>query len=81
MAFTCYKCNSVDVQEEFERCPPCEQQHKELCAKLDAKPKQHIEKVKVELMAIKETKQGILVTTYIDREDARNMGIEFVPSR
>mgnify|MGYP001612867028 FL=1 len=55
--------------------------HKKLCEELDARPKQHIEKVKVKLMAIKETKQGILVTTYIDREDARNMGIEFVPSR
>ena len=76
MSFSCYKCNSVGVEEEFFRCPPCEQQHKDLCAKLDAKPKNHVKPVKEELFPIVEMKQGIKVITYIDRTDAVNMGIK-----
>ena len=64
------------MEEEFSRCAPCEQQHKDLCAQLDARPKNHIKPVKEELFPIKEVKQGILVTTYISREDAANMGIK-----
>ena len=78
---SCYKCGKSEVAEEFTRCSPCEAAHKALCAELDARPKNHIKPVKEELMAIKEVKQGILVTTYIDRQDAANMGIQFVPSR
>lgn len=76
----CYSCNKVEVKEEYDRCPACAMTHKELCARLDARPKKVVEKVRTELMGIKETKQGIQVTTYIDREDAANMGIKFVPS-
>ena len=76
MSYQCYKCNQTEVAEEFERCPSCETAHKDLCAKLDAQPKKHIEAVKEELFPIVEMKQGIKVTTYIDREDAANMGIK-----
>ena len=76
MSYHCYKCNKEPVSEEFARCVPCEISHKELCAKLDARPKTHEKKVKEELFPIKEMKQGIEVTTYIDREDAANMGIK-----
>ena len=73
----CYKCNKIEVSEEFQRCPACTLSHKELCAQLDARPKNHEVRVKEELMAIKEVKQGINVTTYISREDAANMGIQW----
>ena len=72
----CYKCNQTEVAEEFLRCEPCEADHRKLCAKLDARPKQIIKKVKEELFPIKEMKQGIQVTTWISREDAANMGIK-----
>ena len=74
----CYKCGEQEVSEEFERCPACTISHKELCEKLDARPKVIEKKVREELMAIKEVKQGIPVTTYIDRQDAANMGIQFI---
>ena len=76
MDYTCYKCSKEIVAEEFSRCPPCETSHKDLCAKLDAQPKKHIEVVREELFPIVEMKQGIKVTTYIDRSDAANMGIK-----
>ena len=81
MSYSCYKCNKSEVAEEFERCPSCELSHKELCVKLDARPKVIEKKVKEELMGIKEIKQGINITTYISREDAANMGIQFVPKK
>ena len=76
MAYNCYKCNSAEVIEEFTRCASCEQQHKDLCAKLDARPKTHIKPVKEELFPVVEVKNGIKVTTWIDRSDAANMGIK-----
>jgi len=75
MTYTCYRCSKEVVLEEFTRCPLCEISHKELCAKLDARPRAHEKKVKEELFPIREVKQGIQVTTYISREDAANMGI------
>ena len=72
----CYACNTNQVAEEFGRCPSCEASHKELCAKLDSKPKMKEKKVKEELFPIKEMKGGIQVTTWISREDAVNMGIK-----
>ncbi len=72
----CYKCNSVEVAEEFQRCPSCEQTHKELAKKLDSKPRVKVKKVKEELFPIYEVKQGIKVTTWIDRSDAAAMGIK-----
>lgn len=74
---TCYKCGINEVPEEFTRCSLCEASHKEFCAKLDSKPKNHIKPVKKEeLFPIKETKGGIPVTTWISRQDAANMGIQ-----
>ena len=72
----CYRCNQVEVAEEYTRCPPCEAAHRELCAQLDAKPKMAVEKVREELFPVMETKQGIKVITWISREDAANMGIQ-----
>ena len=72
----CYRCNQVEVAEEFTRCPPCEAAHKELCAKLDARPKHHEVSLREELFPIKEIKRGIEVTTYIDRNDAAILGIK-----
>ena len=71
----CYKCNKVEVTEDFLRCELCEADHKKLCATLDAKPRIKEKRVREELFPIKEMKQGIQVTTWISREDARNMGI------
>lgn len=73
---TCYKCNKNEVSEEFQYCPSCEVSHKELCAKLDSKPRVKEKKVKEKLYPIKEMKGGILVTTFIDRNDAAIMGIK-----
>ena len=81
MAYSCYKCNKVPVENEFDRCPDCQISHKELCMKLDARPRIQNTKVREELMAIKEVKQGVPVITYIDRQDAANMGIQFIPGR
>ena len=72
----CFACNINEVAEEFERCPACEVSHKALCAKLDAKPRTKEKKVKETLYPIKEMKNGILVTTWIDRNDAAIMGIK-----
>ena len=72
----CYKCNINEVSDEFQRCPPCEQQHKELCATLDARQRVKEKKVREELFPIKEIKGGIQITTWISREDAHNMGIK-----
>ena len=73
---TCYKCNSVQVAEEYQRCASCQKSHAELCAELDSRPRVKEKKVKEELFPIKEMKQGIQVTTWISREDAFNMGIK-----
>jgi len=75
MTYPCFKCKAP-VQEEFTRCSPCEAEHKKLCVSLDAKPRVVEKRVKEKLYPIKEMKQGIQVTTYIDAEDARNMGIK-----
>ena len=72
----CYKCNQVEVAEEFERCQPCEVSHKELCAKLDARPRVEREKkVREKLYSWKEMKQGVEVTNYISYDEAKIMGI------
>ena len=77
MDYTCYKCSKEIVLEEFTRCVPCEIEHKELCAKLDARPKVEKEKkVREKLYSWKEMKQGIEVTNYISYEEARIMGIK-----
>ena len=73
---SCYKCSKEEVSEEYARCPSCEAEHKKLCAQLDARPKVHEKKVKEELFAFKEVKQGIEVTTWVDRETARINGIK-----
>ena len=72
----CYKCNINEVSEEFTRCPACEASHKELCAKLDAKPRVKEKKVREELFPIKRMRGGIQCTDWISREDAFNMGIK-----
>lgn len=76
MAFQCYKCKQVSVPEEFTRCPSCETAHKALAQQLDSRPKVIEKKPKEKLYAIKQMKNGVLVTTYIDRNDAFNMGIK-----
>ena len=73
---TCYKCGINEVFEELTRCASCEVSHKELCAKLDSKPKNHTKSAREELFPIKEMKGGIPVTTWINRMDAANMGIK-----
>ena len=75
----CYKCGESDVQEEFTRCPACEAEHKKLCAELDAKPKAHVEKVKEELIGFKSMRQGVEVTTFMNREEARLLGLKIPP--
>jgi len=76
MSYSCTQCGKVEVAEEYTRCEPCAAAHKELCAKLDARPKQHTKKVKEELFPIYEIKQGIKVTVWVDRETAMINGIK-----
>ena len=77
MSYTCYRCSKEVVEEEFTRCPPCQQAHKELCAKLDARPKVEVaKKPREKLHSWKEMKQGIEVTNYISRSEAEIMGIK-----
>lgn len=72
----CFKCNSVGVQEEFQRCPSCEASHQDLIKKLDSQPKNKEKKIKEELFPIKEMKGGIQITTWVDRETARINGMK-----
>ena len=76
MAQLCYKCNINEVSEEFQRCPSCETTHQQLVKKLDSKPRIIEKKVKEELFPIKEMKQGIQVTTWVDIETARINGMK-----
>ena len=77
MSYSCYKCNKVPVEDEFGRCFDCEVSHKELCAKLDTRPKVEREKkVREKLYSWKEVKQGVEVTNYISYEEAKIMGIK-----
>ena len=76
MAQMCYKCNAVEVQEEFQFCPPCATSHQELAKQLDSRPRVIEKKVKEELFPIKRMRQGIECTDWISREDAFNMGIK-----
>ena len=76
MSYSCYKCNTNQVSEEYQRCSDCEKTHQEFAKELDARPRTKVKKVKEELFPIKEIKGGIEVTTWIDRQDAANMGIK-----
>ena len=64
------------VEEEYQRCLNCETKHKELCAKLDARPRQKVEKVREQLYPIKEVRDGVEKTMWIDKESARIMGVK-----
>jgi predicted sulfurtransferase len=72
----CFKCNEIEVPEEFLRCDTCEAEHKRMCAELDSKKAPIVKPVKETLYPIKEMKQGIEVTTWISKEDAMVMGIK-----
>lgn len=74
--YSCYKCNSAVVSEEFQRCPACESAHKELCAKLDSRPINKIKKPKEELFAIKSMRRGVEFTDLVTRQDALVLGIK-----
>ena len=74
--FQCYKCNAVEVQEEFQRCPPCETSHQQLVKQLDSRPRTIEKKVKEQLFPIIRMRGGIQCTDWIDREDAAAMGIK-----
>lgn len=76
MNYSCYKCNKISVENEFDRCSDCETAHKRLCKELDARPKvEKVKKVKEKLHSWKEVKQGVEVTNYISYEEAAIMGI------
>lgn len=72
----CFKCNSVEVQEEFQRCPSCEVSHQELVKQLDSRPKIQEKKVKEKLYPVKEMKGGVQVTTWVDAETAQINGMK-----
>lgn len=75
--FSCYKCNTNPVSEEFQRCSSCETEHKALCAKLDARPKPpKVEKPKEELFAVKSIRRGVEFTDWVSRQDALVLGIK-----
>ena len=76
MTYSCYKCNIATVDEEYTRCPPCEVAHKELAAKLDARPRQKVEKVREKLYPLKEVRDGIEKTMWIDKSTAQLLGIK-----
>lgn len=73
---SCYQCNNTQVVEEFERCASCQKAHEVLASKLDARPKVIEKKVKEKLYPLKQMKGGVEVTTWIDENDAKNMGIK-----
>lgn len=71
----CYSCKKEEVAEEFDRCLSCKAEHQKLIQELNARPRVKEKKVREELFPIREVKGGIQVTTWIDRNDAHNMGI------
>lgn len=74
--YNCYKCNTTEVTEEFQRCAVCQKEHEELCKKLDARPIQKREKVREELFAIKSIRRGVEFTDLVTRQDAMALGIK-----
>ena len=76
MNFSCYNCNKVPVENEFERCADCNLSHKELCAKLDAIPRKKIEKVREELFPVKSMKGGVEFTDWYNRQEMAIFGIK-----
>lgn len=76
MAHSCYKCGKELVSEEYARCPSCQKEHEKLCAELDARPKTFEKRVKEKLYPIKEIKQGVQVTTWVDAETAKINGMK-----
>lgn len=59
--FTCIKCG-VPVLKEMSRCMGCDSEHQRLIAKLDAQPRQIVEKVPPKLTYRKLVDQGVVVT-------------------
>ena len=71
----CIKCGSKEAPE-LGRCGPCEAEHERLCADLDSRPKSVVEQPKKEWIVRKEVKQGVIVTTYMRKDEAQSIGIK-----
>ena len=76
MSYSCYKCNKVEVQEEYQRCPACALTHAELCAKLDAVPRQKVEKVREKFYPVISMKGGVEFTDWYTRQEMAIFGIK-----
>ena len=71
--FNCISCGS-SVNRELSRCAACNTEHQKLTARLDAKPKQVIEKVPTKWVTYKEVKNGVIVTVYMTEQEAAMLG-------
>ena len=69
----CSKCGTP-IDQEYGRCVSCTLDHKKLCEQLDAKPKMQVERKPVEWVKSEQVKNGVVVTTYMTREEAQLMG-------
>lgn len=70
----CIKCQAP-VEGEYERCDSCKTEHQKLCERLDATPRPIVEKKPVEWVKRSDIKDGVVVTTYMTREEAALMGV------
>ena len=64
----------ASVSKELGRCGACDSGHQALCKQLDAKPVSKVEKVPVEWVSYKQVRGGVMVTTYMTKQEAILMG-------
>ena len=73
--FPCIKCG-VKEAKELGRCGLCEVEHQKIVDSLNITSTPKVEKVPEDWVCKKEIKDGVTVTTYMTREEARIMGIK-----
>lgn len=70
----CFECGAGNP--DYLRCELCETKHQQLVAELELRPKPPIKKKpKPKLIPIKKKMQGVMVTTWYEKEDLILMGI------
>lgn len=74
--FSCVVCGVKEAPKELGRCVGCEDGHQKLCRQLDAKPRQIIEKKPMEWIYKTEVKGGVVVKTFMTKDEARSIGIK-----
>ena len=72
--FKCVSCKIQDADKEMGRCSSCKTEHDKLCAELEARPKNTPQKPPTDWVYYTQVKEGVVVKTFMTREEARLMG-------